>query len=85
LDTSAITAAQSQKASQLTPNSVPNALLNHPNAEFRQIHALSAKLGNAVRWTEVITKDGRRGWSLYFDAELWDMVDGELVRKELKC
>lgn len=71
-----ITASQSEspKASQLTPNS-------HPNSEFRLIHALATKLGTSVRWIEVTTKDGRKGWALFFDASVWKKADDELVRK----
>ena len=66
-DTSATTAkAKSQKDSQLTPNS-------HPNAEFRLIHALAAKLGKLIEWKKIVLTDGRAGWVLFFDAAKWEV------------
>jgi len=66
-DTSATTAkAKSQKDSQLTPNS--------PNAEFRLIHALAAKLGKLVEWKKIVLTDGRAGWGLFFDATKWEVA-----------
>ena len=58
--------ATSQKASQLTPNSPPN-------AEFRLIHALAGKLGKKVEWKKIILTDGRAGWMLFFDVALWEV------------
>lgn len=68
--TSGITAS-TRTASQLTPNSPPN-------ADFRLLHAIAAKLGALVIWRRFALGDGRKGWALFFDDKLWQAKDGEL-------